>query len=144
MRYFVILVLVALAVITPIGIIPVDAYHNNRTSRGSSDPIIAASGSDAYVVWLESTHPQFGDVYFVKITDGKTVEEPINITKGMSFYPRPQIHVAENNVYLLWEDRISEKGDDQIFFAKSNDYGKTFSEPKTLPADYQSILQLSG
>ena len=144
MKYFVILFLIALVVITSIGMIPADAYHNDRTSRGSSDPRIAASGNDAYVVWLESSHPQFGDVYFAKITDGKTVEEPINVTKGTSFYPRPQIHVDENNVYLLWEDRISEKGDDQIFFAKSNDYGKTFSEPKTLPADSQSIYRPSS
>ena len=116
--------------IAAVSVLSADAYHDDRTSRGSSDPRIAASGNDAYVVWLESNHPEFGDVYFAKITDGKTVEEPINITKGTSFYPKPQIHVYENNVYLLWEDRASQNGNDQIFFAKSNDYGKSFSEPK--------------
>ena len=64
-------------------------------------------------------HPQFGDVYFAKITDEKILQDPINITKGTSvFIPEPQIHVYENNVYILWEDRTSENGFDQIFFCK--------------------------
>ena len=144
MKFFAFLVLIALSAIMPIAMVPADAYHDDRTSRGSSDPRIALNGNDAYVVWLESIDPEFGDVYFTKITDGKIVEESINITKGTSFYPRPQIHVAENNVYLLWEDKATSKGDDQIFFAKSNDYGKTFSEPKTLPANNQSIYRPSS
>jgi len=118
-----------------------DAHHDDNTSRGSSDPKIAVNGNDVYVTWLESINSQFGDVYFVKITDGKTLEEPVNITKGASFYPRPQIHVAEDNVYLLWEDRTDGDGNDQIFFAKSNDGGKSFSEPKILPENNQSIYR---
>ena len=138
---FLIISLIALAVIVPIDILPVDAYHNDKTSRGSSDPKIVSNGDDAYVVWLESNHPEFGDVYFAKITNGKTVEEPINITKGTSFYPQPQIHASKNNVYLLWEDRATSDGNDQIFFAKSNDYGKSFSEPKILPANNHSFFR---
>gem|GEM_PF-6751770 len=141
MKTRLLLIMIAVSAIISFGILPVYAYHDDRTSRGSDDPKITAFGDDAYVVWIESSHPEFGDVYFVKISDGKTVEEPINITKGTSFYPRPQIHVSENNVYLLWEDRISENGNDQIFFAKSNDNGKIFSEPKALPANNQSIYR---
>jgi hypothetical protein len=129
-----------LIVIASVGVLSVDAYHDDQTTRGSSDPRITTSGNDAYVVWVESNDPEFGDVYFAKIADGKTVEEPINITKGTSLYPKPQIHISENNVYLLWEDRTI-NGNDQIFFAKSNDYGKSFSTPKTLPAINQSIYR---
>jgi len=143
-KYIVILGLILLPAITLIGVIPVDAYHDDQTSRGSSDPRITVSENDAYVVWLESNNSEFGDVYFAKITNGKTVEEPVNITKGTSFYPRPQIHVAENNVYLLWEDRVSKNGNDQIFFAKSNDYGKTFSEPKSMLEEEQSFFRPSS
>ena len=126
------------------GMIPAYAHHDDDTSRGSNDPKIVVNGNDAYVVWLESNNSQFGDVYFVKITDGKIVEEPANITKGSSFYPRPQIHVSENNVYLLWEDRTSEKGNDRMFFAKSNDDGKIFSEPKSLLEEEQSFFRPSS
>ena len=129
-----------LIVIASISVLSTDAYHDDQTSRGSSDPKITVSGNDAYVVWVESNNPEFGDVYFAKITDGKIVQEPINITKGTSLYPSPQIHVSENNVYLLWEDRTI-NGNDQMFFAKSNDYGKSFSTPQTLPANHQSIYR---
>ena len=135
------ILLMALIVISLVGVFSADAYHDDKTSRGSNDPKITANGNDAYVVWLESTHPEFGDVYFAKITDGKTVEEPINITKGTSIYPRPDIHVSENNIYLLWEDRSSKSGHDEIYFAKSSDSGKSFSEPKKLdPIDNDNTI----
>src|SRR3989338_4962481 len=130
----------SLIVFLSVGVLSAEAYHDDQTSRGSNDPRITSSGNDVYVVWIESNNPEFGDVYFAKITDGKTVEEPINITKGTTLYPTPQIHVSENNVYLLWEDR-TKNGNEQIFFAKSNDYGKSFSKPQTLPANNQSIYR---
>ncbi len=136
---FLMIILLAIIVIVPFSMISVYAHHDDDASRGSNDPKIAVNGNDVYVVWLESNRPQFGDVYFVKIIDDKTIGEPVNITKGTSFYPRPQIHVSENNVYLLWEDRTTSDGDDQVFFAKSNDGGKSFSEPKILPENNQSI-----
>ncbi|AJW70287.1 sialidase family protein [Nitrosopumilus adriaticus] len=135
------LLIIFLIAFTTIGMVSADAYHNEETSRGSNDPSIAVTEDDAYVVWMDSNHPNFGDVYFTKITDGKTIQVPINITNGTSFYPHPQIHVFENNVYLLWEDRVSEDGDEQMFFAKSNDDGKTFSEPKSIPENNQSIFR---
>ena len=133
--------LIAFAIIAPIGIISVDAHHDDYSSRGSSDPKIAVNGNDVFVVWLESNNSQYGDVYFTKITDGKTIEDPVNITTGTSFYPRPQIHVAENNIYLMWEDRKDGDGDDQIFFAKSNDGGKSFSEPRIIPENNESVYR---
>ncbi|WP_148702912.1 sialidase family protein [Nitrosopumilus piranensis] len=135
------IILAVFVIFFSFGITSAEAYHNEKTSRGSNDPNIAVNGNDAYVVWLESNHPSFGDVYFTKVIDGKTIQESINITNGTSFYPRPQIHVYGNNVYLLWEDRNSEDGDDQIFFAKSNDDGKTFSKPKSIPQNNQSIFR---
>ncbi len=134
------IILILIAFVS-INIISADAHHVDNTSRGSSDPKIAVNGNDAYVTWLESNNSQFGDVYFAKIIDGKTIEETINITQGTSFYPRPQIHVADDNVYLLWEDRTDGDGDDQIFFAKSNDGGKSFSTPKVIPENSQSIYR---
>lgn len=125
----------------PMNIIPVDAHHDNNISNSSSDPKITVSGNDVYVVWLESNNSQFGDVYFAKITDGKTVEEPVNVTQGSSFYPRPQIYVEDDNVYLMWEDRADGDGDDQIFFAKSNDGGKSFSKPTIIPEGNPSIYR---
>lgn len=122
--------LVAFSAIVSLGIVPADASHDDRESRGSDDPRIASIGDTAYIAWQESTDPQFWDVYFAKITD-EVLHEPINLTNGTSFYPDIQIAVSDNNVYVLWEDR-SPGGDDAVFFTKSNDSGKTFDEPRML------------
>lgn len=123
------------------GALPADAHHDDDTSSDSSDPKIAVYGDDAYVTWTESVNSQFGDVYFVKITGGESVGEPVNVTNGESFYPRPQIHVAGENIYLLWEDRATSDGNDRMFFAKSNDGGESFSKPRTVPEDSRSIYR---
>ena len=133
--------LVVFAVAAAAGALPADARHGDDTSSDSSDPRIAVHGDDAYVTWVESVNSRFGDVYFVKITGGGSVGEPINVTNGASFYPRPQIRVAGDNVYLLWEDRAASDGNDQMFFAKSSDGGESFSEPITIPEDGGSIYR---
>lgn len=127
------LVLIGIAIfsVLPYGLISADAHHDETISRGSDEPIITTFGDDLYVVWKESSDPQFWDVYFRKIT-GNTLEEPINLTHGTSFYPRPQVLASENNVYVLWEDRQSPEGDDAVYFTKSNDSGKTFDKIKKL------------
>ena len=131
MKYGLIIAMAGLSAIIPFGISSAGAYHDDRTSRGSDDPSIAVIGDTAYVVWNESTNPQFWDVYFREIADG-TMQEPVNLTKGTSFYPKPQILVSEGNVYVLWEDRQSPQGDDAVFFTKSNDSGKTFDKPREI------------
>ena len=131
MKTRLLLIIIAVSAIISFGILPVYAYHDDRTSRGSDDPKITAFGDDTYVVWEESTDPQFWDVYFRKITNGN-LEETINLTKGTSFAPRPQVLASENNVYVLWEDRQSSNGDDSVYFTKSNDGGKTFDDIKKL------------
>lgn len=128
MHFFTILVTVSLIALS--GVTSVHAYHDEAISRGSTEPKIVTSGTDAYVIWEESTDPQFFDVYFRKITNnGKSIEEPINLTQGTSFYPDSQILASKNNVYVLWEDRTSPEGNDSVvYFKKSSDGGKTFGD----------------
>ena len=133
--------LVVLATAAAAGALPADARHDDDAPSGSRDPTIAVHGGDAYVTWTERVNSQFRDVYFVKITGGELVGTPINITNGASFYPRPQIHVAGDNIYLLWEDRATRDGNDLMFFAKSNDGGESFSEPRTIPEDNRFIYR---
>ncbi len=109
------------------------SVHDIHASRGVDDPKIAVDGSGVYVVWPEGSGPQFLDLFFAKSTDnGKTFDEPINLTNGSSFYPDPKIIVAENNVYIVWEDRIDPDGIDAIYFTKSNDGGNTFDKPRIM------------
>jgi len=109
------------------------ASHNEQISRETRDPRIAVSGSNIYVVWSDSTNPNYWDVYFAKSSDnGKTFSDAINLTNGSSYYPNSKILVSKNNVYVSWEDRTSPDGTDAIFFTKSNDGGMTFDKPRIL------------
>jgi len=110
-------------------------YTDDKEFRTDSmNPKISSFEEDTYVVWVEANNSEFFNVYLKKITDGNMLEEPINLTEGTSFYPRPQILASENNVYVLWEDRINGHGDygDSTYFKKSNDYGQTFDETVVL------------
>lgn len=113
------------------------AIHDDQTSRGVDDPKITVSDSGVYVVWGEGSGQNSLDLIFAKSADGgKTFGKTINLTNGMSFFPDPYITVSENNVYVVWEDSISQDGIDSIFFTKSNDGGQTFDEPRVLdPVD---------
>lgn len=111
----------------------VHASHNEQTSRETRDPRIAVVDSNVYVVWSDSTNPDYWDVYFAKSSDdGKTFSDTINLTNGSSYYPNSKILVSGNNVYVSWEDRTSPDGTDAIFFTKSNDGGVTFDKPRIL------------
>jgi len=143
--------LALLVAFTSCGINSADAHHQDDITRGSNDPQISVGGSTAYIVWNESIGQDSNDVYFTKVTDGKPVGDPTNITNGIGYYPTTFIHTNQNNVYLLWEDRQSSNGDDEMYFAKSNDFGEKFSKSIKLdPVDNgrtvyrpSSILQVN-
>ncbi len=81
-------------------------------------------GNDVYIVWNDST-PGNDEVFFAKSTDGgKSFDKPINLSQndGPSAFPR--LTVSGTNVYVVWYDYSPDQSD--IFFAKSNDGGKSF------------------
>lgn len=135
------LLIILIIGVASLGFLSADAIHDEQSSRGSDDPRIYIKGADAYVVWVEENGSEPADVYFTKITAGTKTKGPINITQGSSIYPRPQVHVYENNIYLLWEDRTEKNGIDQIYFSKSNDGGTSFSKPKLLGPNDQTIYR---
>ncbi|MGI0010183.1 MAG: sialidase family protein, partial [Nitrosopumilaceae archaeon] len=150
-RFLIITAIVTLSIIIlSSNVMTIEAYHNDKTSRGSSEPEIATFGTNAYVVWEESMDPQFSDVYFRKIVDNSSsFDEAINLTLGTSFYPDPSILASKNNVYVLWEDRIDPDGKESVYFKKSNDDGKTFDntitlDPTTNDSIYRPITMLES
>ena len=117
-----------------------DFDNTSQTYRNESmNPEISSFGENTYVVWSESINSEFFDVYFAKITNNTITKEPLNLTRGESFYPAPEILASGNNdVYVLWRDRTSPHGDETAFFKKSNDGGNTFGEPKKINTDLES------
>jgi len=96
------------------------------SSGGSYDPEIAVSGSNVHILWNENF-----DVIYIRSTDnGATFENKRALTNQensqvISTSGHQKIAVSGNNVYVVWEDHLSDgKGD--IYIKKSPDNGAIF------------------
>ncbi|MGE5863240.1 MAG: sialidase family protein [Nitrososphaerales archaeon] len=94
---------------------------------------IESFGNNIYVVWQESVTeslPEHNyDIFFIKSEDnGKTFSNPINLSNSTEFSERPQIAVSKNGIFIVWADTIN-PNNKEIIFTKSEDNGKTFSNP---------------
>jgi hypothetical protein len=104
------------------------------STEESSNPKVAASGSNVYVVWQENQGEginSVAEIYFARSTDnGETFSEPVNLSNNPGRSAIPQVAAAGNNVYVVWGDNTS--GEAEVLFTKSTDNGVTFSAPKII------------
>lgn len=99
----------------------------SNQNGGSTDPQIASSGNNVYLVW-EHTPGNNGAVFFSRSTNaGASFEGPRNIGNNTGFSGFPQIAVSGNHVYLVWHD--STKG---ILFTRSIDAGASFENVRNI------------
>lgn len=117
-----------------------DAPVNISNNAGDSGaPQMIVNGNNVYTTWMDFTPGNF-EVMFSKSTDGgQTFTKPINISTDAQDSGYPQLVAIGNNVYITWTNAISDKNYD-IFFAKSTDGGKTFSQPLNV----SNTMGLSG
>ena len=101
------------------------------------DPTVALDEHGGIaVVWVEQARK---DVFFQRMAHGsEQLEQPVNVSRSpATFSWLPRIVLAPNapqHVYLLWQEIIFSGGSHggDIFFARSQDGGKTFSTPVNL------------
>ena len=90
---------------------------------------IAVYGDDIYVVWYD-TRRGSADVYFSRSTDGGATFTPslrVNDDEIQTIHYKPSLGVdAKGHIYVAWRD--DRNGHADIYFAKSIDGGKSFSE----------------
>jgi len=109
----------------------------------STDPRIAVSEGNVYVVWEDATSEGNSEIEFVRSADrGATFSTAKNLSNndGISFDPR--VAVSGNNVYVVWEDTSSSAtaesgtveagGSSDIFLARSTNNGATFGRVQNL------------
>lgn len=104
--------------------------HNGKSSM----PQILSSGNNIYLAWLNGDASN-GNVTFAKSSDGGvTFSNPIIIPSVVHNQMGLELVSSGNNVYLLWRqyEFLGNNGIPQIYFAKSNDAGNTFSNPVNL------------
>src|SRR5215208_7379307 len=110
---------------------PITQILSNSTGD-SSDPNIAVSGSNVYVVWEDTATDGSSEVKFAKSADnGATFTNARNLSNntGISFDPR--IAVSGSNVYVVWEDTTAAVSSD-ILLARSTNNGATFGVVQNL------------
>ena len=99
----------------------------SNTAGGSAFPQIAASGNNVYVTWTESISGNFDIFFAVSNNNGTSFGTPINLSNTAGASQQPQIATSGNNVYVTWAETIS--GNNEIFFAASNNNGTSFGTP---------------
>ena len=102
----------------------------------SSQPKVSSNGNYVYVVWRDETTGK-GDIYFKRSTDnGASFEKRGYLYKSNASSSEPQIASDGNNVYVVWRDETTGKGD--IYFRASEDSGHLFRGIKNLAATKES------
>ena len=105
----------------------------NNTSL-SSGPQISASGNNVYVVWQDISSGKNAIYYRYSNDTGvgfrgvRELSKTISVNGESALYP--QISNTGNNVYVVWQDKIS--GNNEIFLRGSNDGGNKFTGIKNL------------
>jgi hypothetical protein len=79
----------------------------SNTNGSSTDPQIAATANNAYIVWSDTTTGN-GDIYFKSSTNnGTSFSFPKNLSTnldGQALFP--QVKAIGNNVYVAWQDEL--------------------------------------
>jgi len=83
------------------------AKRLTNNTGGSYSPVIAASGTNVYLVWYDYTEYSTGftEIYFRKSTDdGATWQTTENLTNNTGWSYDPVLAVNSSNVYVFWSD----------------------------------------
>ena len=109
---------------------PVVADDNNNTTITCCVPLllapIAGSGNYVYVVWWDNKTENW-EVFFARsIDNGRTFEQPLNLSNNTGRSENAQIFALEENVYVTWWDNST--GTREVLFRASTDNGNSFGQ----------------
>ena len=120
-----------------------DTINLSENGGVSFNPWVAAYEDNVFVVWNDET-PELKnlkiikpenvdvalgtlDILLAQSHNGGSTFEVSNLSDSHENSWNPRISVYENNVYVVWNERID--SNDEIFFSASTDGGKSFSKP---------------
>ena len=105
----------------------------SNNTGGSFNPQIAASDSNVYVTWSDSTPAGNNDILFAASNNnGTSFGTPINLSNNTGGSFNPQIAAIGSNVYVTWSDSTPAGSNLDILFAVSNNNGTSFGTPINL------------
>lgn len=96
----------------------------------SEEPKIVPSGKRIYLAY-EGEREDWCDICFKRSLDrGKDWSEEINLSNYRDVSNEPDLAVEGSQIYLIWHDKRDERY--EIYFKKSSDGGKTWSDSKRI------------
>jgi len=111
-------------------------------------PKINSNDNYVYIVWNNENKKNSG-LFFVKSFDkGNNFQKIIKLNNDSNF-GESQISVYRNEVLVIWGGYLS-KNIENIYYVKSNDNGKTFTDTNTIPEktirsnDTSDYIKLNG
>jgi hypothetical protein len=126
---FFMMMILSMPLVSPLYAQTLESINLSNDLGRSTDPRIATSENNMYVVWSDNTTGN-GDIYFKASTDnGTTFGGTTNLSNDLGRSTDPRIATSENNMYVVWSDTTTGNGD--IYFKASNN-GTTFSSRKNL------------
>jgi hypothetical protein len=108
-------------------------------STDSFDPQISTSegAEEIYVVWWQD-----GEIYFSgSVDNGTSFGEPTNVSNSGNNSRIPQVAVSGENVYVAWEEDVTDSGTMDIYIASTARGESSFTSPVNLS---NSSLQSSS
>ena len=116
---------------------PPNSNNGGKMASGESyERQQVSSGTNVYVLWVQGDEDNT-DLYLKISRDGGlTFGNTINLSNNpASLSYHPKIVASGENVYIVWEDDDGNSGNSDIFFMKSSDEGKSFTDKSNLSND---------
>src|SRR5574340_66160 len=106
----------------------------------SANPLVATSGNNVYVTWMENWGGQGNSyVMFERSTDGgNTFSTPIKLSNNDGDSGPQKIIASGNSVYLLILYSLQGNTAERVSLLSSHDNGTTFGTPTTILEDTQT------
>jgi ethanolamine utilization microcompartment shell protein EutL len=121
------------------------------TTGDSSEPSIAASGNNVYVVWDDNiTATQEIDILYRRSIDGgANFGDTVNLTENTaSAAQETAIAASGNNVYVVWQDDSLVPGNVEILYRRSTNgganFGGTVNLSNSVGSSFRSAITASG
>jgi hypothetical protein len=112
------------------------AKNLSNTTGDSTNPNVAVSGNNVYVVWEQvDTNSTSGssnsEAMFAKSSDGgDTFTSAKNLSNTTGDSTNPNVAVSQSNVYVVWED--DNAGDSEIILVRSTNNGVNFAPSRNI------------
>jgi hypothetical protein len=108
-------------------VVIIGGMNNAEAQESSSSEVNAASGSNRFVVWQDTTGTGPGDIYLKRSTDnGATWKAAVNLSNNAGLSQNPRIAVSGANVFVVWSQSNVENTATDIILKRSTDNGVTW------------------